>query len=109
MNKYLLIISTLLFLNSCASARLRMLENSGTIRTDFSKDPEYDYDVIMEGGTFMGWDGNNKEDRRNTLISMFGDRCKQLKIGDEVSAQVGSEQSGKSIPTWVMKVKCINP
>lgn len=85
-----------------------MLENSGAIRVDFSKDPEYDYVVIMEGATFMGWNGNNSEDRRNTLISMFGDRCMQLKISDEVSAQAGSEQSGKPIPTWAMKVKCIN-
>lgn len=106
MRKYLL-IATLIFLSSCTTARFRMLENSGVIKTDFSKDPEYDYDVIMQGSTFMGWDGNNKEDRRNTLLSMFGDRCKQLKIGDEVSAHVGAEQAGKPIPTWVMKVKCI--
>jgi hypothetical protein len=108
MYKYLLTFLVLLFLNSCTTTRLRMLENSGAIRTDFSTDPEYDYVVIMEGVTHMGWDGNNKEDRRNTLISMFGDRSKQLKIGDEVSVQAGSEQSGKKIPTWAMKVKCIN-
>lgn len=109
MNKYFVILLILLFLNSCASTRLRMLENSGAIRTDFSKDPEYDYIVIMEGVTQMGWNGNNEADRKNILTSMFGDRCKQLKIGDEVAVSSGSEQNGKKIPTWAMKVKCIGP
>ena len=99
MRKFL-IIANLLFLNSCTTARFRMLENSGIIKADFSNDPEYDYDVFMQGGTFMGWDGNSKEDRLNTLLSMFGDRCKQLKIGDEISAQVGAKQDGKPIPQF---------
>lgn len=104
----IVIICLFYLLSSCTTGRLRMLENSGAIRTEFSKDPEYDYVVIMEGVTHTGWDGNKKEDRRSMIIAMFGDRCKQLKIGDEVSVQGGSEQNGKSIPTWAMKVKCIN-
>ncbi|MBL7544502.1 MAG: hypothetical protein JNL11_11860 [Bdellovibrionaceae bacterium] len=102
-------LSAALLTSGCVSARLRMLENSGTIRTDFTKDHDYDYVVFMEGITHLGWDGNSKDDRHDTLIRMFGDRCKQLKIGDEVSAQIGSEKNGKPVSTWVMKVKCVNP
>lgn len=96
------------FLFSCASTRLRMLENSGAIRADFSEDHDYDYIVIMEGVSYLGWNGNNKEDRRGMLLSMFGDRCKELKIGDETLVKAGSTQSNTSAPTWAMKVKCIN-
>lgn len=85
-----------------------MLEKSGAIRTDLSTDPKYDYVVLMEGVRHLGWDGNKKEDRTKTLILMFGDRCKQLEIADEVSVQAGSTQDGNPIPTWAMKVKCIN-
>tara|TARA_B110001454_G_scaffold101549_1_gene95926 strand:- start:22254 stop:22598 length:345 start_codon:yes stop_codon:yes gene_type:complete len=106
--KYVVAI-VILILSGCASVRLRILENSGAIRTDFSKDSDYDYVVIMEGITHLGWDGNNRDDRRDALIVMFGDRCKQLKIGDEVSAQIGSEKNGQPIDTWAMKVKCVNP
>ena len=78
-----------------------MLENAGSVRTDFSNDPEYDYIVIMQSRTFLGWDSSIKDDRRTMLIQMFGDRCEYLKIGDEIL-----DQESKC---WIMKVKCINP
>lgn len=106
MNKIFIVF--IIFLSSCTTTRLRMLENNGTIRTDFSSDPEYDYTVIMEGVKQFGWDGDNKDDRQNMLISMFGDRCKQLKIGDEAHANTGSKQGDHEIQTWVVKVKCLN-
>lgn len=102
------IICIFFLLSSCATGRLRMLQNSGAIRADFSTDSKYDYIVLMEGVKHLGWDGNKKEDRTKTLILMFGDRCKQLEIADEMSVQTGSVQDDKSIPTWAMKVKCIN-
>lgn len=108
MNSLNLILIFTVFLSSCSTTRLRMLENSGAIRTDISKDPKYDYAVLMEGVTQLGWNGNVKEDRVNIIISMFGDRCQKIEIGDEVSAQLGSTENGKAIPTWAMKIKCIN-
>lgn len=104
----ILTLTVILTLCSCSTTRLRMLENSGAIRTDISKDPKYDYSVLMEGVTQFGWNGNIKEDRINMIISMFGDRCQKIEIGDEVSAQLGSTENGKAIPTWAMKVKCLN-
>lgn len=108
MIKYLKHVFALFILSSCVTARHRMLENSGAIRADFSKDPEYDYIVKIEGVVFMFWDGNVKQDRQNALISMFGDRCGQLKVSDEVCVEGESEQSGRPISTWILKVKCIN-
>lgn len=104
----LIVLSSFLILCSCASTRMRMLENSGAIRTDFSKVTTYDYEVQMEEVSFLGWNASKETDRTKTLILMFGDRCNEIKIGDVIRVNAGSTQDDKPIATWIMRVKCNN-
>ncbi len=105
--KVILLITILILLSSCAMTRLRLLENSGAIKTDFSPDPEYDYIVIMEGFERFGWNANKSEDRKEILNVMFGDRCKGLVLGEIKSIDFGSTQNGREITTWGMTIKCV--
>lgn len=97
----------LITMSSCSGTRIRMLENSGAIKTDFSADLNYNYVVLMEGIQYLGWDGNNKQDREDTIVNMFASQCKKIIIADEKSILAGTVQNGREINTWSMRIKCL--
>jgi hypothetical protein len=106
---------SLFFLVGCAAlaagcagtqSHLRLLESGGAIRVDVADDKSYDYKVLIENRVDFGWDGGDKEDRMKTVQLMFGERCRDVKVLEEVPIEKGTYLTGKPAVTWVMKVKC---
>ena len=101
-------LSTLLFLVGCAGTQffLRSLENSGSLRTEISEDPSYDYKVTVKNVVDFNFNGDAQEDRQKLLESMFHNQCSSVSIIDESKVQTGTYIDGRPTNFWTMKVKC---
>lgn len=106
---YTLIFCALLALGGCAGTQshIAILEREGTIRTDISDDPAYDYKVFIRNNIDFGWDGGNVEDRLKTVNLMFEDTCNSVKVINQEPIKTGSTVFGHDMVTWVMKVRCL--
>ena len=86
---------------------LRLLESNGTVRTDIADDKSYDFKVSVKNLVDFGWDGDSKADRLKTVLLMFGNRCREVSVIDEIPVETGTYATGKPSITWVMRVKCL--
>ena len=86
---------------------LRLLESNGTVRVDSADDKSYDFKVSVKNLVDFGWNGDNKADRLKTVVMMFGNRCREVSVIDEIPIETGTYLTGKASITWVMKVKCL--
>jgi hypothetical protein len=101
-------VATFCVLGGCAGSdtHMRILENSNALQIEPAQTKDFDYVVRMKNVIDFGYDPDNPETRKTTVMHAIAVQCPDARIAGEQVIEKGTYATGRPVREYFIQIKC---